>query len=200
MTDRSTLLQTFLEHADQAFTAHTHAPEARRVVRSVFAALTVPGTPGEEGEIVPEIAREHLPHLLDPGHFSDVLLQELAISFSDLAPHLAWTRRKGDAPNASAGFDAGHANAMIVGPGGLERRSDVWLGVSLLAAGIRYPDHSHPPEEAYLSLTAGAFRQQGQDWTEVSAGGTFHNPPGVTHAMRAGAAPMLTFWALNAAA
>jgi quercetin dioxygenase-like cupin family protein len=200
MTDRSTLLQTFLEHADQAFTAHTHAPEARRVVRSVFAALTEPGTPGEEGETMPEIAREHLPHLLDPEHFSDYLLQELAVSFSDLAPHLVWALRKGDAPNASDGFDTGHANAMIVGPGGLERRSDVWLGVSLLAAGIRYPDHSHPPEETYLTLTAGAFRQQGQDWTEVSPGGTFYNPPGVTHAMRAGDAPMLTFWALNGGA
>jgi quercetin dioxygenase-like cupin family protein len=88
---------------------------------------------------------------------------------------------------------------MIVGPGGLEPRHDVWLGVSLLAPGVRYPDHTHAPEETYLVLSRGTFRQNDGPWFEPGIGGSFYNPPGILHAMRAEDEPLFAFWALWAA-
>jgi len=56
-------------------------------------------------------------------------------------------------------FLDGHANATIAGPEGLEIRRDVHIGVSLKAPNVRYPDHHHPPEEIYVVLSDGQWRQ-----------------------------------------
>lgn len=58
-------------------------------------------------------------------------------------------------------FRDGHVNATIAGPEGLEIRRDVWIGViiSLMAPHMRYPDHRHPPEEIYVVLSDGQWRQ-----------------------------------------
>ena len=85
---------------------------------------------------------------------------------------------------------------MIVGPGGLERRTDAWLGVSLLAPDVRYPDHRHPPEETYLVMSDGEFSQRGGPWFRPGIGGSFYNEPGITHAMRSFDDPLFAFWAL----
>jgi quercetin dioxygenase-like cupin family protein len=97
---------------------------------------------------------------------------------------------------ASANMAEGHANAVIVGPGGVERRNDVRVGVSLLAPYVRYPDHNHPPDESYLVLSDGDFRQGDGDWFEPGIGGTLYNPPNIVHAMRSGNTPLLAFWLL----
>lgn len=86
---------------------------------------------------------------------------------------------------------------MFVGPGGLERRTDVWIGVPLLAPEVRYPDHTHPPEETYLVLSAGQFRQEDGPWFEPGIGGSFYNPPGIVHAMRSNSEPLFAFWTLR---
>jgi quercetin dioxygenase-like cupin family protein len=85
---------------------------------------------------------------------------------------------------------------MIAGPGGLEERDDLWLGVSLLAPHVRYPDHTHPPEETYLVLSEGDFMQGADNWMTPGIGGSLYNPPGILHAMRSGDAPLLAIWAL----
>lgn len=123
-------------------------------------------------------------------------LQELCASLEKLAPFLCWRTRSGD-HTASADFSLNHANAMILGPGGIEERRDIWIGLSLLAPGTRYPDHRHAPEETYLVLSPGEFRKEGADWFEPGAGGSFYVPPGAEHAMRArDEAPLLAIWAL----
>lgn len=99
-------------------------------------------------------------------------------------------------PPASSNFRDGHANAMILGPGGLEDRNDLWLGVTLMAPHVRYPDHDHPPEETYLVLSHGEFKQADKDWFSPGIGGSFYNPPGIKHAMRSLDRPLLAFWAL----
>ena len=86
---------------------------------------------------------------------------------------------------------------MIVGPNGLEDRHDVWVGLSLLAPGVRYPDHNHSPEEIYLVLTDGQFRQGDGGWFTPGLGGTFYNEPSIRHAMASPAAtPLLAVWCL----
>ncbi len=121
-------------------------------------------------------------------------LPELASAFMTLESHLNWkpSGRQSEDP----AFENAHANAMIAGPGGIEQRNDVMIGVSLLAPRTTYPDHSHPPEEVYLAFTAGEWWNAGMDWTEPGPGGLIYNPPGVLHAMRAGAKPMLAVWLL----
>jgi Dimethlysulfonioproprionate lyase len=62
---------------------------------------------------------------------------------------------------------------MVIGPGRFEERSDLGLGISLLALNVRYPDHDFPPEETYLVLTPGLFRQGRGNWfyDRVPSGG-----------------------------
>ncbi|PZM15291.1 hypothetical protein CPY51_07545 [Rhizobium tubonense] len=120
--------------------------------------------------------------------------------FRDIEPLLEWRRRPTyDKLTASENFVDGHANAMILGPGGIEDHRDVWLGVTLLAPNVRYPDHDHAPEEVYLVLSDGEFFQEGRGWFEPGVGGSFYNVPNIRHAMRSGDKPLFAFWALREA-
>jgi quercetin dioxygenase-like cupin family protein len=80
--------------------------------------------------------------------------------------------------------------------GGLEPREDVLLGVSLMAPRLQYPDHHHPPEEIYLALSKGEWRQEEGPWHEPGLGGLVFNPSNVVHAMRSADTPLLTLWCL----
>jgi hypothetical protein len=127
---------------------------------------------------------------------ADPTLARVAQTFARLEPSLAWGRRSAGGPFASENFADGHANAMVVGPGGFEDRDDVWVGVSLLAPGTRYPDHKHSPEEVYLVLSPGDFRQGSAPWFAPGIGGTLYNEPNIVHAMRSGSAPLFALWCL----
>lgn len=127
---------------------------------------------------------------------SSEILHPLVDAFAVLEPHLVWKPRSTSGPHASANFATSHANAMIAGPGGLQERDDLWLGVSLLAPHVRYPDHTHPPEETYLVLSEGDFMQGPDNWFTPGIGGSFYNSPGILHAMRSGDAPLFAIWAL----
>lgn len=201
MSARPPALAALVTAAQAAFTAHATDPRSIRSIARGFGLLA--GSPdkarradlAEAGKRLPVIDR-HMSDAMDPAHVADPKLKRLTEAFLDVEPLLTWGPRSGPAPNASDGFANGHANAMIAGPGGLERRSDVWLGVSFLAPHIRYPDHTHPPEETYLVLSPGEFRQDDDPWFEPGKGGSFYNPPHIRHAMRAGPAPLFAFWLL----
>lgn len=128
-------------------------------------------------------------------HPDDPDLAAVFAALRDLYPLMVWRRRTGDA-TASPGFSEAHANAMLLGPGGIEDRRDFWLGVSLLAPQTRYPDHHHAPEETYLVLSPGEFRRDHGNWFEPGVGGSFFVPPDTLHAMRSGDAPLFAIWAL----
>lgn len=119
----------------------------------------------------------------------------IARALASIVPGLHWTRRTGS-ETAEPAFRDGHANAMILGPRGIEMRDDVWIGVTLMAPGITYPDHEHPPEEVYLPLGPGEWWNATMDWTDPGTDRLIYNPPGIRHAMRAGAAPFLALWVL----
>lgn len=115
-------------------------------------------------------------------------------AFRAIEPGLAWYRRKGDLGDDR--FRACHANAMLVGPGGLEPREDVWVGVSLMAPNTSYPVHHHPPEEVYLVQSAGEWWNEADGWHQPGFGGTVYHHSDQRHAMRSGSTPLLAFWAL----
>ncbi|MEM5584535.1 dimethylsulfonioproprionate lyase family protein [Roseibium sp. AS2] len=188
-------LQSFLDAAVGVLGGALSDPAQMSAFGLIHKALELPGQfPDPAGSRLPVC--EHLARAADPGRQDAPALQHLLARFQAIEPLLTWTRRAGGLTNASASFPDGHANAIIVGPNGLEQRTDVWLGVSLMAPDVRYPDHSHPPEEIYLALSDGAFRHGEDDWVEPGAGGTFHNPPRIRHTMRSRADPLLALWFL----
>ncbi len=195
---RSESLQLFVDAAQAAFSARVSDAHCAASISRIFTALESPGAasraPGARLPIC-----KHLAQATDPQTFTDPSLKALIDAFLRIEPSLAWRPRTGDCTNAGPGFAENHANAYIIGPGGAERRSDVWIGASLVAPHIRYPDHDHPPEETYLVLSPGEFMQGADNWHAPGIGGTLYNPPGILHAMRSGAAPLFAFWALWAA-
>ncbi len=192
---RSDVLQGFLDAIFGAFDDCVTDARARASITRIVAALKVPHSERQDiGRRLP-VCEGHLTDALSVG--SDrPSLRLLLERFRALEPLLEWKTRPHFDETASDNFAIGHANTMIVGPGGLEDRPDIWLGVSLLAPQVRYPDHDHAPEETYLVMSDGEFLHGESGWFSPGVGGTFYNPPGIRHAMRSGGKPLFAFWAL----
>lgn len=192
---RAAGLQRVVDAAVAAFAGAEMSAPATDAIGEVFERLTtVHPAVGSSAEDLPVLSL--LPQAvanLQPRHDS---LSALGLAVADIAPALPWTTRKVVGPTASVGFEKAHANAVLIGPGGLEPRDDVWVGISLMAPHTRYPDHDHGPEEVYLLLSDGAFLQGDADWLARSAGQTFYNTPWIRHAMRATDQPFLALWCL----
>ncbi len=161
-------------------------------VERIARAAEKPGAKGAAPALLPVC------HWFDKALARDPGAPDIAAIFDALRalyPLMVWRTRTGD-DTASPNFPESHANAMLLGPGGIEDRRDIWIGVSLLAPQTRYPDHRHAPEETYLVLSPGRFRKEGRDWFEPGIGGSFFVPPNALHAMRADEAPLLALWSL----
>lgn len=203
---RNISLQAFLSALETALLARTASgTEAGEVARQIFARLKTPadrvgGMAAEVAPTEPLPAHRFLDAALAKGRERAADLAAVSDSFAALQPHLAWQRRKTDAAGRAYddedNFVRGHANAYLVGPGGLERRPDVLVGVSLMAPGIQYVDHHHPPAEVYLVLTPGYWRQEQEPWWEPGVGGIVYNQPDVLHAMKSADTPLFAAWCL----
>ncbi|MBZ8119048.1 dimethylsulfoniopropionate lyase [Roseovarius sp. LXJ103] len=187
-------VRAFVGAAEASYAARVTDPEGMRSTREIFARLG-------QGALIPDenvqperfAVCDWLGKVTVPaGDLDDVLR-----AFRALETHLRWYRRDCAASRALPGFADAHANAMVVGRGGLVPHDRVTLGLSLIAPGTRYPDHDHPPEETYLSLSDGEFFHGESDWFTPGVGGTFHNTPGMLHAMRSGKGPLCAIWALQ---
>lgn len=185
-------LQHFLDIAMPAMQARARDGDSPASLTRIVEAMRHEGSPGAAPATLPVV--EWLGPALGR-QVEDADLALLLAAIGDLAPLLCWRRRTGD-HTASGNFQQNHANAMLLGPGGLEERRDLWLGLSLIAPQTRYPDHQHAPEETYLVLSPGQFRRNGADWFEPGVGGSFFVSPNAVHAMRAGDEPLLAMWAL----
>jgi len=197
-TDTGTNLRHFLDSLFAAVEPKLAGPGPSRVLteaRAASADLSIVGN--TDGRQVPVCS--WLQPALNAPMPSDAL-NGVTDGLKALAPHLSWFTRNDTTDTGSANFPDGHGNAIIVGPDGLAVSSDLWIGVSLLAPAVRYPDHTHPPEELYLVLSDGDFRNAETAWTKPGIGGLFHNPPGIVHAMRSGDTPLLAVWTLVPAA
>lgn len=192
---RTAPMQRFVTALKTAFAAAIMDDAARGAVARVFAAAVDPGRAGSGlGEVLAVTGL--FPVALNPLVGRADALGDLARALRDLSDDLVWTSRKSVGPTASAGFATAHANCLLIGPGGMEARADIWIGISLMAPGTRYPDHDHAPEEVYLVLTPGQFWHGDAEWITPGVGGTVHNVPGIRHAMRAQDAPFLAIWVL----
>jgi quercetin dioxygenase-like cupin family protein len=193
---RSPSLQMFLNAAEAAIRDGCRGDlRVRLAADRIFTALQTPPTQ----DLQPEPSRlpvcRHLEPALDQAVHQPGPVHALANTFAVIEPQLGWKRRPGAAAHGEP-FLSAHANATILGAEGLEIRDDVWIGVSLLAPHTRYPDHQHPPEEVYVVLSEGQWRQARGPWHEPGIGGLVYNPPNIVHAMRSGERPLLALWIL----
>jgi len=199
--EREPALQQFLQTAKQAFTHYVQGGKAASImVEQAFASLEDCCSPATlSGQRLPVV--DAWLETATSIELQDLLLQQMIKNFVAIEPRIKWQRRPHlDMATASANIVDCHANGMIFGPGGIEESKDVWLGLTLLAPHTRYPDHSHPPAEVYLNMSAGEFRQADGDWFAPGVGGSFYNVPSIIHAMRSTDTPLLAFWLLHAAA
>jgi quercetin dioxygenase-like cupin family protein len=186
-----------LLNSAEATLRHAGAADARMraATERMFTALQTPATQVDR----PQAARLPVCHYLAPAlqhaQRQPGPVGDLADAFAAIEPRLAWQVRAG-AEAYGERFLAGHANATIAGPDGIEIRGDVRIGVSLMAPHTRYPDHRHPPEEIYVVLSEGQWRQANDPWHEPGMGGLVYNPPNIVHAMRSAARPLLALWFL----
>lgn len=196
MSANSSALRTFLDAVRDAILARTGSNEpAGRATASIFEALETPlGVIADEPSRLP-VCR-HLETAFATACDGQTPAAHAASTLRSIEPMLRWRRR----PNAHThgpDFADGHANATIIGPAGLVRRADVQVGVSLIAPDIQYPDHHHLPQEVYLVLSPGEWRQSDGPWQEPGMGGIIYNPPDIVHAMRSKNDPLLAVWCLQ---
>jgi Dimethlysulfonioproprionate lyase len=193
---RSPELQTFLTTAEAAIRSRSDVDgPAGDAAERIFTALQAPSTQGSQPEPARLPVCRHLETALEHVRLQPGPITALADAFAAIEPQLGWKIRPG-ADKLGEPFLNSHANATITGAQGLEIRSDVWIGVSLLAPHTRYPDHRHPPEEVYIVLSDGQWRQESGPWHEPGIGGLVYNPPNIVHAMRSEERPLLALWFL----
>jgi len=193
---RSAGLQRLLDAMRDAIAAQDLSRgTAARVAERSFEALSRVAPESGETTASRLPACDHLEKALDPARAGPPSVARVAEAFAEIEARLPWKRRA-NAEMVGPHFADSHANAVIIGPGGLEPRGDVLLGASLMAPRLQYPDHHHPPEEIYLALSKGEWRQEEGPWHEPGLGGLVFNPSNVVHAMRSGDTPLLALWCL----
>jgi quercetin dioxygenase-like cupin family protein len=196
MPGRTESLQILIAAVQAAIDARiADVPAARPMADRIFAALRNPG----EARGAPSPSRlpvcGHLERALAEGRAGPPPIPAVTDALAVVEPGLAWHRRIGSSGDPPP-FHDGHANAMIVGEGGLEVRRDARIGVSLVAPGVAYPRHRHPPEEIYLVLSPGAWMQDDRAPVARRPGDLVHNVSNLWHGMRATDAPLLAIWCL----
>jgi quercetin dioxygenase-like cupin family protein len=193
---RSTDLQSFVTSAEAAIRKSTAVDERLSLAaKRIFSAVQTPSTQAEHPQRARLPVCHHLPTALEHARRQSGPVSALAGAFAAIEPQLNWKVRSGAEAHGEQ-FLNGHANATIIGSEGLEIRSDIWVGVSLMAPHTRYPDHRHPPEEIYIVLSDGQWRQESSPWHEPGIGGLVYNPPNIVHAMRSSERPLLALWFL----
>lgn len=195
MPSRPQEIQAFIDAARILFAAESLTQEARALATEIFTRLERESQfRFEKRERFP--ACDWLDKALEPHLPADDAYGQIARSIKALEPFIGWSRRMTVA-NASDNFLEGHANGMICGPGGIEDRQDLQLGFTVMKPDVRYPDHSHPPEEAYVLMTPGQFRKDRGPWLSPGIGAGIHNAPGAVHAVRSDENALLALWCLK---
>ena len=113
----------------------TDYPDATPIVDRIFA--TLKNTDGIQANKKPTRLPvcDHLDDAFSQARKGPKTIYELTNSLINIEQNLQWYRRP-EAEMLSAEFFNGHANAVIVGEGGLETQQDVRIGVSLVAPRI----------------------------------------------------------------
>ena len=200
-TVRDPDLQELLDAMTGGIAVHAEPGSAAgRALDRVRAALQVAG-PRQEPKAAAERPPGHvyLADALAAASANGGYAAKVAAALAALDARITWYAREDLSPEQPE-LPSHHALATLIGPadrpGALELRDDVRVGVSLVAPHICYPDHHHPPEEFYLALTTGEWRQDRGPWFAPGPNGIVYNTPDILHGMRAADQPQLAVWCL----
>ncbi|MEY9718097.1 dimethylsulfonioproprionate lyase family protein [Sinorhizobium fredii] len=117
----------------------------------------------------------------------------IASALAELHPNLRWYR-SATGPFASVNFARDHAHALLVGPGGIEERDDVEVGLTVMGPFSRFPDHHRPHPSVFLAVSRAEVRVGDTDWTTCSPGEIFFVDEGSKIALRCTRDPLLLLW------
>jgi hypothetical protein len=133
MSGRKMSLEGFLHAAEAAFTDNCRDARSRSSLEKIFRALATPAVPGDAEPQHEDVRDRYLKTALTHSRaYASPEMNELLDRFIEIEPNLHWQQRIGDRSTMADNSLSGNAGAMIFGPGGLEKRSDVWLGVTVL--------------------------------------------------------------------
>ena len=193
---RPPALQRFIDCLETALVPRVNdRPIERTLVATLFGNLARPAPFDAAVRAVDRPPAGMLERALERVGNGDRSLHALAVAFAALEPLIPWLRgRKHLGPDAPIDL-----HAVIVGPHGLEPRTDAEIGVTLMAEDSTYIDHHHPPDEVYLVLSAGRWRHAADPWFEPGIGGVVYNRPHIVHNMQATGSPLFAFWCLPSA-
>ncbi|CCM79997.1 MULTISPECIES: dimethylsulfonioproprionate lyase family protein [Rhizobium] len=104
-----------------------------------------------------------------------------------------WFKRRAGA-FASVNFEQSHSQGILLGPGALEHRLDVVLGLTFLGPYTRFPDHMQKQARVFLPLSIGEFRFGEEEWKSAGVGDVLFNPASSTCAMRCTQKSLLVLW------
>lgn len=192
---RSEHVETFFSVALGLLDQYATDPRSRASIALFKERLKIDGEIGPAAKTIPVC--DHLPEAMETAAQS-APLDGLIRALKPVLPELAWWTRQAPGEANSPEFVSGHANTMICGPKGLERRHDIWMGMTLMKPNLRYPDHHHAPEETYLVLSDCSFLVGDRGWFDVRPQDSFYVPSNDNHAMRSGDKPLFVLWTLCA--
>ncbi len=188
---RPPAFQAFLNIAADIFLSPSTPEMAHYVAAKVFHRLD------HVGSFRPLSAFKVSPHSII-GAISTVAASggryaDLAANLTAFSDDLVWRRGKGG-PFASINFDRAHALATIIGPGGLEERNDIRMGLIFMEPYNRFPDHLQEQSRAFLFLSPAEICLGDSPWSAAKLGTVVANETGQRFAMRCTGEPLLALW------
>ncbi|ASY63026.1 putative transcriptional regulator protein [Sinorhizobium sojae CCBAU 05684] len=189
---RPKTLQNLINVAGSLFLAHDVPVMAKYVAGKIFHTLMKPSSLySAGGNILPPA--EHLAETLVEASRRGGTIGAMGDAILAIAPELRWYRSK-SGPFASVNFARDHAHASIIGPGGIEDRDDVYVGLTVMGPYSRFPDHRRKYATAYLPLSRVEVLTDDGDWTVADPGRAFFVEEGREFAMRCTGNPLLLLW------
>jgi quercetin dioxygenase-like cupin family protein len=189
---RPSALQSLITAAGNLLLAHDVPTMAKYTAGKIHHTLSKPSSLySAGGNTLP--ASRYLSEVLKQASPLGSPLSALAEAIEVIAPDLRWYRSK-TGPFASVNFVLGHAHALVAGPGGIEERDDVHMGVTVMAPYSRFPDHRRKHPTVFLALSRVEVWSGENDWVVLPPGGTFFIDAGTEIAIRCTGNPLLLLW------
>ena len=132
-------------------------------------------------------------HLGDSRNWTTPAFSELVESVISGAEHYHWRTSYSTADRGiDQDFVARYGYFNLVSPDGPYLCRDYRLTVAFWGAGLKYPEHTHDPEELYAVIAGDVeFRAAGRSPMRVRPGGVVHHAPRQAHATDMIPGPML---------
>ena len=142
---------------------------------------------------VAPVALPVIEHLKESRNWSTSEFSDLIEAVIDGAGHFHWRTSYSAADEGiDEDFVTRYGYFNLVSPDGPYLNSDYRVTIAFWGAGLKYPEHTHDPEELYAVIAGDVeFRATGRPPVQVGPGGFVHHAPRQAHATDMIPGPML---------